>query len=401
LPIQNVGIQNLSLDVSGISQNGIITMCQTCSNVWMTGVRQINGTAGGVAARNHVLVLGSNHITINNSYFYGANPAANGYGVDWSYGTSDSIAYNNIAQHMPSAWMMETSVGNVFAYNYAVDNYFGSNWQQCDLFHHGGGDYYNLFEGNVGICVTEDDLHGTAFADTFYRNRLSGFDPATEGGARESNTMAIQQAAYARYPNYVANVLGTSGYHKIYTNAAPSTASCGSGNVGMIYMEGWSDQNGAAFSPTCIGTSFNLNNDLLVASSTMKWGNYDTVNGSVQENSGETASGASTYPGLSSPSTSFPASFILGSTPSWWQFPSGSTAPFPGIGPDVTGGNISGVAGHAWLNPAANCYLNNMGGSTNGSSGPLTFNSSACYPTTTASSSGPGAPLNLTGTVVQ
>ena len=401
MPLYNVGVQNLSLDVSGITQNGILTEMHDNANTWMLNVRQINSDVQNVAARNHVLVWQSSHVTIANSYFYGANPNANGYGIDWSAGTSDSLAYNNITQHMPSGLMMETSIGNVFAYNYDVDNYFGSNWQQCDEFHHQAGDYYNLFEGNVGVCITEDDLHGTMFANTFYRNRLSGYDPATEGGARESNTMAVQIAAYARYSNLVANVLGTSGYHKTYMNGASSTTSCGSGNVAMIYMFGYSDQNGAEFSASCIGAPFSINNDLSVASSTMLWGNYDTVNGSVQENSSETASNAPVYPGLASPATTFPASFYLSAQPTWWAFPNGSAAPWPAIGPDITGGNISGVGGHAWLNPAANCYLNNMGGSTNGSSGPLAFNPSACYPTTASSSSGPAAPFNLTGTVVQ
>jgi hypothetical protein len=134
LPIENVGVQNLSIDVSQTTTTNddggilIITQCQMCNNVWFSGVRQINDDTQGVAARNHMLMTGSTHLTVASSYLYGANPNANGYGVDWGYGTSDSIAYNNITQHMPSGYMMETSIGNVFAYNFSVDNYFGSNW---------------------------------------------------------------------------------------------------------------------------------------------------------------------------------------------------------------------------------------------------------------------------------
>lgn len=74
-----------------------------------------------------------------------------------------------------------------------------------------------------------------------------------------------------------------------------------------------------------------------------------------------------------------PPSFYLTAKPSWWVLPSGTTATFPGIGPDVTGGNIPNVGGHAYLRPAANCYLNVMGGTTDGSSGVLTFDPSSCY----------------------
>lgn len=401
MPIYNVGIQNISLDVSGITAH-IFTECHDCSNVWFSNLRQINGTVAGQASTNHMIVWQSNHVTVASSYFYGSNPQSEGYGVDWDSGTSDSIAYNNIGQHIATSYITETGVGNVYAYNYAVDNYFGSGWQQCDQLHHAAGDYYNLWEGNVGICAGGDDIHGTHFANTFYREYLSGFDPATETGAKYDNTVAFDDMAYARYDNVVASVLGTSGYHKTYQNvgASGSPSSCAGAPQTSIYDLGYGDQNEMPFSPACVGSSFTIDNDNLVASTIMRWGNYDVVNGSVQENSSESASNAPTYPGLSSPTTTFPASLYLTAKPSWWVFPSGTAAPWPAIGPDVTGGNIANVGGHAWLNPAANCYLNLMGGQTNGSSGPLTFNPSACYPSS-GSSSGPPAPLNLSGTVVQ
>jgi hypothetical protein len=50
-------------------------------------------------------------------------------------------------------------------------------------------------------------------------------------------------------------------------------------------------------------------------------------------------------------SQTLPSSFYLPSKPSWF----GSVA-WPAIGPDVTGGNISGYAGHANKIPARVCY---------------------------------------------
>ncbi len=400
LPVSNVVIDGVAINVSNVKM-GILVECHLCSNVTFQNMATLNGTAAGQAGGNHFLLWNSNHVTVANSYLYGSNAASQGYGIDFAAGTADSLAYNNIAQHMDTAFMLETAVGNVYAYNYAVDNFFGGTWQQCDEFHHSAGDYYNLWEGNIGTCSDEDDIHGSAFANTHYRNALSGFDPGSENGTKSNNVIAVNVFGYARYANYVANVLGFGGKSNKYEDAMTSTTDCGVGSNGIIWALGDTDQNAMAFSPTCIGTSFTIYNDLSVKTNLARWGNWDAVTGAVQENSGETGSSAPVYPGLSNPATTFPPSFYLSAQPSWWKFPSGTAAPWPGIGPDVSGGNISGSAGHAYLNPAANCYLKMMGGATDGSSGMLNFDPASCYPSSGTSSTGPSAPINLTGTVVQ
>jgi hypothetical protein len=399
-PVTNVGVQNISFDVSGVTAN-IFTECHDCENVWFSNDRFINGTVAGQAATNIMIMWQSVNLSLFNNYMYGSNPQSEGYGIDWDSGTSDSIAYNNIAQHIESAYMVETGSGNVYAYNFAVDNYFGSGWQQCDEYAHAGGSSFNLFEGDDGICAAEDDIHGTANYTTYYRTYLNGFDPATETGAKYDATVALGINSFSRYWNAVGNVLGTPGYHNVYNNigVAGNPNSCPSYSFKVIYTLGFGNGNQIPWSAACISAPFTIDNDNLVASTGMRWGNWDVVNGSVQENSSETGSGAPLHPGLASPSTTFPASFIFSSTPSWWQFPKGTAAPFPANGPDVTGG-VSNLGGHHYANPANNCYHNVMGGVDDGSSGPLTFNPAACYPTT-ASSSGPPAPLNLSGTVVQ
>jgi hypothetical protein len=70
-----------------------------------------------------------------------------------------------------------------------------------------------------------------------------------------------------------------------------------------------------------------------------------------------------------------PASFYLSSQPTWW--PAGK--PWPPIGPDVSGGNISGYAGHAYSVPAADCYAKIMGGPPDGTGPVLSFNANTCY----------------------
>jgi hypothetical protein len=69
-----------------------------------------------------------------------------------------------------------------------------------------------------------------------------------------------------------------------------------------------------------------------------------------------------------------PPSFYLSAKPSWW-----GTLPWPGIGPDVSGG-VPESGGHAYNNPAKDCYEHTMGGSIYGSErSPLPFNAMACY----------------------
>ncbi len=406
LPMTGFGLEDLQINTQSLSAGNQAAMVQFvwATNSWVKNVSLINNAGAGESAHKHVWVASSSHITVRDSYLYGASPTSEGYGVDF-WESSDGLAENNICQHLPTCEIMEGGSGNVFGYHYAVDNYYtgggyAANWQQCDQFHHNAGDYYNLWEGGIGICHTEDSIHGTAFANTVFRNALSGFDPSiTNGTAKSTNTLSVNNMAFARYQNYVANVLGYGGKATTYQYAMNGSSDCGSGSSGLVFAIGDSDQNVA--SATC-GYGYSVSNDMAAASTLMRWGNYDGVHKSVQTNSSETGSSASAYPGLASPSTSWSSypSLYLDNQPSWWAFPSGTTAPWPGIGPEVTGGNIAGSNGHAYLNPAANCYLNVLGGKTDGSSGVLSFDADNCYPTQATSSGGaPPPPSNLTGTV--
>jgi hypothetical protein len=409
LPLSGFGLEDLQVNTQSLTVSNQAAMIQFvwATNSWIKNVAMINNAGTGESAHTHVWVAASSHIAIRDSYLYGASPTSQGYGVElWQSG--DNLVENNICQHLPTCEILAVGSGNVFGYNYAVDNFYNgggyaAGWQQCDQFHHDAGDYYNLWEGNIGICHTEDSIHGTAFANTVFRNALSGYDPAlTSNGTtmlpKGTNTLTINNMAYARYQNYVANVLGYGGKATNYQYAMSSPTDCGQGSKGWIFAIGDSDQNVA--SATC-GYGYSVQNDMTALGTLMRWGNWDAVHGSVQTNSSETGSSASVYPGLPSPSTSWSSypSFYLGSQPEWWSFPSGTTAPWPGIGPDVTGGNISGASGHAYLNPAANCYLNVLGGKTDGSSGPRGFDGDSCYPTSATAGGPPPPPSNLTGTV--
>jgi hypothetical protein len=405
LPITGFGIENLSVDYSNMGANMAGIEFHNATNCWVENIRSINNTASGDSTHKHVLVASSNHITVRDSYFYGSSPTSEGYGNDFGFGSADCLSENNIFQHMAAPMMNETDVGTVFGYNYAVDDYYnngGVNWQMPSGWHHSAGDQYLLNEANEGIGWISDIIHGTSSFFTHFRCYLNGHDPATQDPAytspyKNQATFAYFPMAGNRYENVVGSVLGTYSYHTKYLYSPASTTDCGvySTAATSVFVFGFSDQGGVMFAPTSGDSVQNCPSGSAApyaiyddtsqytgsnAGNIMLWGNYAACNGdsacnTVRWQSSENASGAPTYPGLSSPSQTLPSSFYLSSQPSWWP----SSIPWPTVGPDVSGGNVSNVGGHVYLNPAANCYLNVMGGKTDGSSGALTFNANNCY----------------------
>jgi hypothetical protein len=358
LPIQNDGIENLSLDHSNTGA-AAGTFVLNGYNIWLKNIRDIKSD------NKHVWLYQTTHVTVRDSYFYAAMHATSeSYGID-SFLSADNLVENNIFQHMAFPMMNEGCMGCVQGYNYAVDDYYtgtpqGSSpeWQQASSYQHSVGDAFVLWEGNQGIGMTSDDVHGTSNFGTAFRNYWIGRDTAG-GGVKTSQTNAVILNAFNRYYNIIGNVLGTPGYHNAYsTNAPNNSANCNS----SIYALGWGGNCGNGSVP----------NDTLVASTLMRWGNYDTVNAANRFISGEVPSGISPFPNPVPANNNLPASFYLPAEPTWW-----GTVSWPPIGPDVTGG--TGPGGHAYLIPAAACYLNVMGGKTDGSSGVLTFNADTCY----------------------
>jgi hypothetical protein len=353
------------------------------TNSWAKNVSTINNTVTGQAAKVHYQVSSDAHISILNSYMYGANPQNSGYGVDFLWGTADSLAENNITQHMPTGMILETGIGDVFAYNFDVDNYFGGDWQQCENYHHGGGDAFDLFESDEGICGGTDDIHGTSYAITFNRDFYSGHDPATQcpgGGtscgtqAKTAATVAFFDQSYARYTQVVMSVLGDPNWANTYANVGKSgnPSQCPSFPWTVIFSLGFGNGNQTPFSPACQGSSFTLDNDDVVTTSLMRWGNWDTVSKAVVTDASQNGS---SYGALANPSQNWAAypSFYRTDKPPFW-----GSQPWPAIGPDVTGG-FSLYAGHLYHIPAAICYLDVLGGKKDGSSGPLNFDANDCY----------------------
>jgi len=369
--VTNSGIENFSIDTSAIANPSYdlkAIQFDNAANCWVKGIRSIRNPG----RRSHIELQNSAHITVQDSYFYGGGTGGSvQYGIE-SLISSDNLIQNNIFQ-ATGPIMMGPAIGTVVAYNFTINQPSSPNtWNSAMIWEHDAGVEYTLVEGNIGPGLTADSYHGNSNFNTLFRNRLTGQDTG-----KNQNTTAVALWAYNRYHNIIGNVLGVSGYTSTYISNPG-----GNGTTATVYAFG--DGNGIA-------------NDPLVATTTMLWGNYDTVNAANRFVSSEIPTRISPYANAApSNNNNLPASFYLASKPNWW----GSMA-WPPIGPDVTGGNIGGTGGHAYLTPAATCFLNSMGAPSDGSGNVLTFNANTCYPSSSGGTSNqaPPPPTNLTGTV--
>lgn len=381
-PIQNVGIENLSITGTG-STASVAAQFSSASTWWLSGVALIGIQSFFVDATQSAFGF------IKDSYLQGGG----GVGAD-TYGIRFSIDSFNLVQntifHNVYAPLVHDGpcAGDVTAYNAAFtpgDGTGNINWTYQDHYYC----YQSLYEANYGIVQSAPDgAHATTDFETNYRNFYIGWasDPSA---ANTFRTNSVYVAAKDRYHNYVANILGTPGYHTIYQNVATPAS------------------NAAVFA-LGTGGGYSIPADSTSQSTSLFYGNYDSVTAAVRWNSSEVPTADPNYPNPVPTNCisggSCPASFYLSSSkPNWF-----GGAAWPPIGPDVTSGNVfqcngtlntsgrynglpeivtnsgcaaggTGWAGHVNANPAMAMYLNNMAGPPDGSGGPLTFNPALYY----------------------
>jgi hypothetical protein len=328
------------------------------ANDWVKGVRLIRTCQ---CQRDLVQLEDAAHCTIESNYLFGTQGKSVNYGVE-SYVATDNLVENNIMQHVVAPMMVQPALGSVFAYNYAIndtyDDGFASNplhWMIGMADQHNAGVEYNLYEGNIGPGIGGDVIHGNQLANTLFRNYLLGSDPG-----RTDATIALTISAYNRYHNVVGNVLGTPGYTKTYEVAS------GIGQSGVVYNIGSGDTEGSVTIP----------DDPLVKTTLLRWGNFDVATNAAHFTASDVPSAITPLGNAVPASQTLPASFYLADKPGFWP----ASKAWPAIGPDITGGNLAGLSGHAFSTPAEDCYSTVMNGPADGSGSPLTFNAAACYP---------------------
>jgi hypothetical protein len=134
----------------------------------------------------------------------------------------------------------------------------------------------------------------------------------------------------------------------------------------VVYNIGSGDTEGSVTIP----------DDPLVKTTLLRWGNFDVATNAAHFAASDVPSAITPLGNAVPASQTLPASFYLADSPGFWP----ASKAWPAIGPDITGGNLAGLSGHAFSTPAEDCYSNVMNGPADGSGSPLTFNAAACYP---------------------
>jgi len=408
-PIPYDGVENLSMDGAGLGGTSFSGVSMVNSlHGWVSGCKITNMSRLGVHLSDSFGGL------VKDNYFFG-NP--NNYGDHNGVrlvGGANNLLQNNICHKVGGCFFIgdaNPEQADVFAYNFLPATANGSNSFAVDTAdEHGAGISYALYEGNIGFGYNEDGDHGNHLSQTAFRNQWWGWLSCANGqcgassnspGSNNGNNQNTIRLYYgSRYGNIIGNVLGTPGYHSVYQ-------SFGAFDDLSIYIWG----AGQLGQPT----------DTLVNTTTMRWGNYDVVNGATRFLSAEVPTGAPTYPNTVPASQTLPASFYLTSKPAWF-----GSIPWPAVGPDVSSGDVgqcagtfdtpgkfNGVAatnssqcagsalntawaGHVNANPAMACYFS-MGGVPDGTGNVLPFDAKKCYAgsSPSPSPSAPNPPTNL------
>lgn len=350
--VRGVGLEKFRIMRSVTTQ--FMIGFNVAADSWVTGLGIVGGVGGG---DNGINITDSRNITVRNSWWDpfrgGGVYTTTSYGISMLQ-CSGCLVENNILKSVESPIMMNSgTTGSVVAYNY--ENY---STGEGGLQAHEEGTAMNLMEGNRATKFWADVFHGNTALNTFFRNHFSG-------------GQGLDIWAYHRWYNVIGNVISASVYKSIYTDATKYTRWSGVG-VRLGYASQYAS-----------GTSEpgeNVYPDPLVASTTMLWGNYVTAGASTRWLASEVPSSGPVFPNPVPANQDLPPSFYLSARPNWW--PSGK--PWPAIGPDVSGGNVAGYAGHAYTTPAEDCFAASGGTIVN-------FDPATCYPTSAA----PAAPTNL------
>lgn len=335
--IKNVGLESLQVKTTGYTSAQDCVICIAFAyNAWVKNVGivpyykafHLGGATNFVVAANDSL-----HVEIRDNWMSraqgGGASTTTTYGIvlQWTF---SSKVENNIFDNVESPMLIAGGgVGNVYSYNF--ENFVGDDGQEGGIQHHEPGAVMNLVEGNRAQKIWNDIQHGNSLLSTFYRNHLSG-----SGGG------GIDTWSYNRWMAYIGNVLNCStAYQSLPTDVTKRTRF-----VGVCFRMGYPQEN--ASSATTNGVAY----DLAVGTTSMRWGNYTQFDTTIRWDSSEVPTADALFPNAEPASHTLPASFIYSVSPAWW--PTGKTWPI--IGPDVTGGNVSSLGGHANTTPAEDCY---------------------------------------------
>jgi hypothetical protein len=356
--LTGAGLENLTIDMTGGGTAGGIYIINA-TNCWMKGIRLMYRTIISSGQPRMLDIINGMHLTIADNYLYGyfASSLVSIYTLAPSV-MSSSLFQNNIIQAATNPEVVNSATyNNVFAYNYIDQAGLNSSFVQPGMILHGVASM-NLHEGNNYKNFSGDQIHTSHFFHTLFRNHYDGTQRSSSGTETQA---AVTLYAVQRFFNVIGNVFGSTSWNTYETDDAH--------NQGAIFELGW---RGTSATASITG------DDPRVAATLMRWGNWDNVNNASRFVNAEVPSGITNFPNPVPSSQTLPASFYLTSKPAWF-----GSVPWPPIGPDVTGGNVSTTptGGHANKIPARVCFEGAANDPSYSSSSPRikSFNAAACY----------------------
>ena len=392
------GLRGIQVYANNTGYTDAISLVR-CAYCWVTE-SETNYTDG-----NMLEVAWGYRDQIQSNYF--SNAFKHGSGVDSDvfidFKTSASQIVNNIIERGHNSIMLNWgAAGNVIGYNYTEGGYDagGTGWTYDGILMHGAHPQFNLIEGNVSPKYNPDNIWGSSSHNTNYRNWFYGTttvcDPLSTSRTTVtcSNPVNSAQVAYAEginalawYDNFVSEVTGSA--------TQQGLLAYGSGTMTHLAIATWPTSIAFDFDTANFGFGYDAHADDGTSAGDNQ-SPYKTSSIYKSYTFSNTTTNCILGGSASTCSSTLPPSFYLSSKPSWWP----GAVNYPAIGSDVTG--ETGPGGHASLtasNPAQYCYLNIMGGNNGGAGGPLQFNPSACYPSSSTSATTPAPPTNVVATV--
>jgi hypothetical protein len=350
------GVEDLKLDYSQATSNSF--MIQNCYACWLSGVESYKSSS------YHVIALATLGLEVRDCYIHDAQTYGNrdgglviGSNNGYRYGSNSSGKFeNNIFDRLfPSIVLQYSASGFYVGYNYFHSSMANAppapqivTWVVID--NHGPHNVLNLWEGNTGELFGSDGYYGGSSHGLVVRNHWTGYHAVS--GARD-NPIRLNRLSY--YYSLLGNVLGSAAMAP--TKYSETQTACG-GSCLAIYRLGWPNiGNSSLTDVTGLHVAGMVYPDAKVANTLLRWGNYDYRTGATRWEPSEVPSDAPV------PADHvIPASYAHRGKPAWMP----ADAPWPLIGPDVSGLVGTSAAKRCWDRIAA-------GGA---------FNAEACYPST-------------------
>jgi hypothetical protein len=223
------GVENLFIAKTVAAADGATISLKNAAYCWVKAVESDHTRKAHITCETvYACVFSGSYL--HHAYDYGGD--GHGYGVTLGLHVTDCCIENNIFQHLRHSMMVQLgSSGNVFGYNYSVENVQGTGetdlnqgWTPCDISMHGHYPNNNLFEGNAVQEIDIADYWGPCGAgNTVFRNKVMA-----EG---------VDVLDHSNYQNIVANVLPTPDYGILVESGTIGTLSHGNVIDGTVQWD--------------------------------------------------------------------------------------------------------------------------------------------------------------------